>query len=164
MGALGLGILPGSAPGLALAAGLNVGAVQVSARGSQYLDRPAERKGTRGWLTVDLATVDLRIGWRMQPRERWELVPAASLEFGRFSGEGHSVEARETPRFAWGAAGLGAALEVRLGTSWLVVGEADALVPFQRTQFTLNHTTLHRPAPVGGVARLGIAFEVGKRP
>jgi hypothetical protein len=163
-GALSFGTLPAVAPGLALAGGVNVGALRLAALGSQYLERTAQSQDTSGSLTVDLGTIDLRAGWRLGPEARWQLVPTASVEFGRFSGEGHGVDSTKTPRFAWGAAGVGAALELRLAGAWLVLGEADALVPFRRTEFLLNHTAVHRPAPVAGTARLGIAYELGKRP
>ena len=159
MGALGFGMLPGTAPGLALAAGSNVGALRMSVLGTQYLERNAEQKDRGGWLTAELATVDLRVGWRMQPGARWELVPTASLEFGQFHGSGHSVDTPKHSRFAWGAAGLGGTAEFRLASSWLLVCEADALVPFRRTQFRLNGVTIHQPAQVEGVFRFGIAYE-----
>jgi hypothetical protein len=164
LGALAFGPLPGIAPGLALGAGLHAGGLRLSALGTQYLERTAEAENTTGWLTVELATLDLRAGWRLQPGGRWEFVPTASIELGQFSGSGQNVDFKETPRFAWGAAGLGGTLEFRLARSWLVVGQADALVPFRRTQFTVNHQTLHRPAQVEGVVRIGIAYEFGKRP
>jgi hypothetical protein len=164
MGALSLGMLPGMTPGLALTAGMNLDALRVSVLGTQYLQSTAQRDDSAGYLNVDLVSADLRIGWRLEPGPRWEFVPTASVEVGQFSGSGQDVEIQQTPRFAWAAGGLGGTLGFRLARRWLVDGEADVLVPFQRTQFTLNHVTFHQPAQVEGVFRLGIVYEFGKRP
>lgn len=128
--------------------------------GARYAESTAQLGDTLAGLSVNLSTLDLRWGYRADLGVRWALAPALVGQLGQFSGRGFGVDRRQTPVVPWRAAGIGVDLTYRLGGRWLTLLAVDALLPFERTEFTLNRTSVHQPAALVGSAQWGVVFEL----
>ncbi len=162
--ATSVGALPSASPGLGLEVGLGWRGLRFALGATSYARRTAERAGTTATLTVDLWSLDLRAGWRLEPAARWLLVPSGVFQWGQFSGRGNNVDQPHDEQVPWAAAGGGAHLGFRLAGRWRVTAGGDLLFPLQRTRFTLNAEDFHRPARVVGAARCGLSYELEQKP
>jgi hypothetical protein len=156
--AMSFGALPAPSPGLAVTAGIQYGNAALELSGAGYARREAWLLGESTGLVTDFMTADLRFSWRTRLTPRWVLGPTATLQVGEFSAHGIEIEGEPASRVSWAAAGVGELLAFRITRSWSLVEQADLLLPFGRSHFNVDGTTVHRPAPVVGAVRLG--FEV----
>lgn len=155
----GLGALPGVAAQLTAVLALRGPRWRVEAGGAYWFPRTA---GAPGGPSVEIALGSGSVrGCYVLARSRLELPVCGGAELGVMRGRGQGAGVvSKTSRSLWAAASAGPGLTWRLG-SWAALRlSVDAIVALWQPAFDLRiageRVELHRAAPVGGRAALGI--------
>lgn len=155
----GLGPLPGVAAQLAAVLALRGRRWRVEAGGAYWFPRTTGPSGGPS-VTIGLGSGSVR-GCYVFARSRLELPVCGGAEAGAMRGRGQGTGVlSKTSRSLWAAASAGPGLTWRLG-SWVALRlSVDAIVALRQPAFDLRiageRVELHRAAPVGGRAALGI--------
>jgi hypothetical protein len=163
-GAAGLlGPLPGPTLGVEAAAALLVRRARVELRFAYWFPRRAEADGGGRGAEIQLWTLGLRGCWA--PGVKIVEFPlCGGVQAGPMRGDGFGLGAPTSTRLAWVAFDAGAAIAV---VPWPFLGfwlGADLIMPATRPGFEIDDLGLvHRAAPVGGQAALGIEGRFGRR-
>jgi hypothetical protein len=167
-GALGVGVLPNIAPGVAISAallgsrwrlGLRLG--YAPAQRSELPNPPANllqpSVGAGGKVALANAAVDGGFRWQFSS---FEVPLVAGVEAGLFDSDGENVANHVRRSAAWLATYVGSGIGLQL-TPVLAAGmRIEGLVALLRPEFALNHgnkpLVFYQPSPLGGRVSLGL--------
>ncbi len=152
-----IGTLPNPGVGPALAFAWTPGALRLQLTGLFFPSNTARLPFSRGG-TFELFGADAG-GCYEFLFGVFEAGPCLGVELGALKGTGFGIN-KQTPALAfWAAPSVGAAFAWRIGSSFALRLELDALFPLQRPEFVLDGVGgVHRPAAVLG--RVGLGAEV----
>lgn len=151
-------LLPQTAWGFEIGAGLRFPAISIDVRGGATLAQSAEIPTLPAGGKFSLLTVGLRICGRVAPGST-ELFVCASGLVDRVQGEGYGVTAPSSASAILGAAGMGPRLDIALAEMWRVMLGGEATYTFGETSFRLDNVgNVHRTPRFGGSARLSLGF------
>lgn len=161
-GGVGLGALPGVAPGVDVAAALLRRSLRVELRFAYWFARRAESEArSDAGAELTLWTLGARGCWA-PARGIFEFPLCGGVQAGPLRGDGYGISLPTTTRLTWVAVTAGAALAVsplRNLAFWLGV---DLLVPLTRPRFVVEDLgALHTSSGVGGRAMLGVEGRFG---
>jgi hypothetical protein len=157
-----LGPLPGATLGVEAAAALLVRRARVELRFAYWFPRDAEADLEGRGGEIQLWTLGARGCWAPSVKIV-EFPLCGGVQAGPMQGDGFGLGAPTSTRLAWVAFDAGAAIVI---LPWHFFGfwlGADLLVPATRPGFAIEDLgLLHRAAPVGGQAVLGIEGRFGR--
>lgn len=159
------GALPRLTPGVAVSAGVNVGALSIAAQGALFGAQTSSVAPGQD-VEFDLFAGGLRGCWALlggvQLGRAPRLNACACLEAGRYRGRGLGLTPARQARDLWLAAGAALDLEWPLGPALGVQLRAEPMLPALRKQYTINGSEdVHAPDTLSARLYLGLVLMGG---
>jgi len=159
------GALPRVTPGVAVSAGVNVGALSIAAQGALFGAQTSSVAPDQD-VEFDLFAGGVRGCWALLGRVQLDSAPrlnaCACFEAGRYRGRGLGLTPARQARDLWLAAGAALDLEWPLGPAIGVQLRAEPMLPMLRKQYTINGSDdVHAPDALSARLYLGLILMGG---
>lgn len=159
------GALPRLTPGVAVSAGVALGALSIAAQGALF-GAQASSVAPAQDVEFDLFAGGVRGCWALLGRVQLDSAPrlnfCACFEAGRYRGRGLGLAPAREARDLWLAVGAALDLEWPLGPALGVQLRAEPMLPVLRKQYTINGSDdVHAPDALSARLYLGLILMGG---